>query len=350
VTTRGATLAALLTVLSRPSWWILALAGFLVRGGILLFLLAIVTLPSPLALSNVLGPVITPLYLGHLDPSILALLIGAIVLAVAWIVGGGWFAAATEVTLIRDARLAMSDEGMATRPLASTGRWLIARGAAAHLVALIPMGVVLGIGSVQIFGVAYRELLNPSDNSPVALRVIAGASGPVAAIVASWVLGEIVGGRAVRRLVLGGEPLVGAVLRSAVDLVRRPAGALLAPLVTTAVLVVDLGAVLAVVMIVWTEVRNRLVRPVDDPLATALALAMLGAAWFLALLVTGLIEAWRSAAMTFELERAEAVGTIRPTLPDAGKSQAGPPENGTIGASRHGRPGDWSADDPGGSL
>ena len=69
MTTRGATLAALLAALSRPSWWILALAGFLVRGGILLFLVAIVTLPSPLALSNEVGPIITRLYLGDLDPS-----------------------------------------------------------------------------------------------------------------------------------------------------------------------------------------------------------------------------------------------------------------------------------------
>jgi hypothetical protein len=300
-----------------------------------------VTLPSPLALSNVVGPIITPLYLGHLDPSILALLIGAIVLAVAWIVGGGWFAAATEVILIRDARLAASDEGIAARPLPSTSRWLIARAAIAHLVALIPTGVVLAIGSVQIFGVAYRELLNPTDNGPVALRVIGGAAGPVA---------EIVGGLAVRRIVLGGEPVIGAVLRSALDLVRRPAAALLAPLVTTALLVVDLGAVLAVVMIVWTEVRNRLVRPVDDPLATTFALATLGAAWCLALLVTGLIDAWRSAAMTFELERAESVRMVQPTPRDAEKSQTGLPEGGTIGASGHGRPGDWSADDPGGSL
>lgn len=350
MTTRGATLAALLTALSRPSWWILALAGFLVRGGILLFLLAIVTLPSPLALSNVLGPIITPLYLGHLDPAILAVVVGVIAAAVAWILGGSWFAAAMEVSLISDARLAASDEGVATRPLPSTGRWLSARAAAAHLVALIPMGVVLGIGSIQIFGVAYAELLNPSNNGPVVLRVIGGASGQVAAIVVTLALGEIVGGLAVRRVVLGGEPVVGAVLRSAVDLVRRPAGALLAPLLMIAVLVVDLGAVLAVVMLVWTEVRNRLVRPVDDPLTTALALATLGAAWCLALLVTGLIDAWRSAAMTFEVERMDAVGAVRPILRDPGKSQTGPSGGGTIGASGHGRPGDWSADDASGSL
>ena len=52
MTIAGRTLAALLAVLGRPSWWMLGLAGFLVRGGIVVFLVAIITLPSPLALSH----------------------------------------------------------------------------------------------------------------------------------------------------------------------------------------------------------------------------------------------------------------------------------------------------------
>jgi hypothetical protein len=227
---------------------------------------------------------------------------------------------------------------------------VIGRAAAAHLISLIPMALTLGYGSVQIFGVAYRELVNPSDTGPIVLRVIGNASGAVTAIVITWILGEIVGGMAVRRIVLGGESVVGAIQRSAVDLIRRPVGGLVMPLVTTAILAVDLGAVLVVVMIVWTEVRTRLLRPLDAPAATLLALVTLGAAWCLALLVTGLIDAWRSAAMTFELERATAPATARSTATGDGKSQPGPGAGGTIGVPGHGRPGDWSADDPGGSL
>jgi hypothetical protein len=350
MTTRGATLAALLAALGRPSWWILALAGFLVRGGILLFVIAIVTLPSPLALSNVLGPILTPLYLGRLERTTVILIGVGIVGVVAWIVAGGWFAAATEVVLVREAARAATEEGLADRPDRDAGRLLIGRSAAAHLIALIPMALTLGFGSVQIFGVAYRELVNPSDAGPIVLREIGGASGPVAAILVTWILGEVVGGMAVRRIVLGGEPVVGAVVSSGVDLVRRPAGGLLAPLATTAVLVVDLGAVLAVVMIVWTEVRTRLLHPLDEPFATALVVVTFGAAWCLALLVTGLIDAWRSAAMTFELGRATSTATARSTAGDDGRSQPGPSGGGTIGVPGHGRPGDWSADDPGGSL
>jgi hypothetical protein len=350
MTTRGATLAALLAALGRPSWWILALAGFLVRGGIVVFVVAIVTLPSPLALSNDLAPLLTPLYFGRLEPTTLVLLVAAIVIIVAWIVAGGWFAAATEVVLVRDARQAAYEEGLPTRPRPLAGSMLITRSAVAHLVALIPMAFALGVGSVQIFGVAYRELVNPSDAGPIVLRVVREASGPIGTIVVAWILGELVGGMAVRRIVLGGESVLGAVLHSAVGLVRRPAGGLVAPLVTTAVLAIDLAAILTVVMLVWTEVRTRLAHPFAEPLATGIALVTLGAAWCLALLVTGLIDAWRSAAMTFEVERTAATATAWSTAADEAGSQTGPPSGGTFGASAHRLPGDWSADDPGGSL
>jgi len=350
MTTRGATLAALLAALGRPDWWILALAGFLVRGGIVLFLTAIVTLPSPLALSNDLAPLLTPLYFGRLETATLALLGGAIAIVIVWIVVGGWFAAATEVVLVREARQAAREDGLPSRPSPPAGSMLIGRAAVAHLVALIPMALALGVGSIQIFGVAYRELVNPSDASSIVLRVVRGAVGPIGAIVVAWILGELVGGMAVRRIVLGGESVLSAVGRSAAALVRRPAGGLLAPLVTIAVLATDLAAILTVVMLVWTEVRTRFVHPLAEPVATGLALATLGAAWCLALLVTGLIDAWRSAAMTFEVERMTATAAGWSAVGGEGKSQAGPPTGGTFGASAHRRPGDWSADDPGGSV
>jgi hypothetical protein len=350
MTTRGATLAALLAALGRPSWWILALAGFLVRGGIVLFVVAIVTLPSPLVLSNILGPIITPLYLGGLEPETVLLVLSVLVGVVLWLVVGGWFAGATEVALIREAGQAAHEEGLMARRRDPTGPGLAGRAAAAHLVALIPMALAVGLGSVQIFGVAYRELVNPSDNGPLIVRIVSAARGPLVAIVVAWILGEIVGGMAVRRIVVDGESVGGAVLRSALDLVRRPAGGLLAPLATTIVLVIDLAAMLTVVMIVWTIVRNRLVRPLDDPLSTGLALVTLGAAWCLALLVTGLIDAWRSVTMTFESQRRTAIEPGRSTDHGDGWSQSGLPSGGTIGVSAHGRPGEWSSDDPGGSL
>lgn len=305
-TTRGVTIAALMAALARPDWWILSLAGFLVRGGIVLFLVAIVTLPSPLALSNVLAPIITPIYFGRVDASTTALIAATVVSALAWLFGGSWLAAATEVVLVRDAHATALDEGLPVGPIVDPGRFLVTRAAAAHLVALVPLAIAAGLGSIAILDVAYRELVNPSGTGPVVPRVLAGASGPVGAIVVAWVLGEIVGGAAVRRIVLLGDPVLAAVGRSLVALVRRPAGALLAPLVTFLVLVLDLTAVLLVVAIVWSDVRDRLVDPTSDPLAMGLTLATFAGAWCLALAVTGLVGAWRSVAVTFETDRAAA--------------------------------------------
>lgn len=308
-TTRGVTLAALMAALARPAWWLLALAGFLVRGGIVLFLVAVVTLPSPLALSNVLAPIVTPIYLGRMDASTAALILTAVAAAVAWFLGGTWIAAATEVVLVRDARATALDEGLPVASRPDPGGLLVTRAAAAHLLALIPLAITVALGSIAIVNVAYRELVNPSDPGPIVFRVLAGAPLPVAAIIAVWVLGEIVGGGAVRRIVLLGDSVLGAVGGAALDLVRRPVGALVAPLVTVVVLALDLTAVLIVVAIVWSDLRDRLVDPLADPVASALTLLTFAGAWCLALAVTGLVAAWRSVAMSFETDRSAAPRT-----------------------------------------
>lgn len=313
MSTRAVMLAALLATLGRPAWWILALAGFLVRGGIVVFLLAIVVLPSPLALSGMVGPWIVPLALGRLVPEAALVLGLGVATALGWLVAGGWFAAATEIVLVRDAQAMARDESLPTRAARPAPRWLIGRVMVVHLAAQIPLAITVALATAQVVGVAYVELTRPSDEGSLVGRVIAGSVGPLAAIVAVWALGEIVGGLAARRVILGGESIGGALARAVGDVVRRPAGQLLAPLLAGAVLVLDVAALLAVVGIVWSEARGRLAYPLVDPLATALTVATLGAGWCLALIVTGLIDAWRSVAMTVEAERAAAGREARPT-------------------------------------
>jgi hypothetical protein len=319
-TTQGVTLAALMAALGRPTWWVLALCGFLIRGGIVLFLLAIVILPSPLALSNVLAPIITPVYFGRIDATSAIVIIGAVVLAVAWLLAASWFAAATEVVLVRDAHAVASDEGLPISAVPGTQRRVIVRAAAAHLLALVPFAVVLVGGSVAILEVVYRELVNPSGSASLVMRVAGGAALPAAAIVGVWVVGELVGGIAARRIVLRGEGVLSAVGHATGDLVLHPVGHLVAPLLTIGVLALDLVAVLLTVAIIWSDLRDRLARALDDPLATGLTLVTFVGAWFLALVVTGLIASWRSTAMTFEAERAAA---------------SAEPLGGTFGASAH---------------
>ena len=108
----GAILASLLVTVGRPAWWLLALAAFLVRGGFAVFVLPIVLLPSPLAISNSLGPLIIPIVLGRVSTEVIA--IGAVgsVAVVTWLVVGGWIAAAIELSLIREWTAAAREEGI----------------------------------------------------------------------------------------------------------------------------------------------------------------------------------------------------------------------------------------------
>src|SRR5260221_10653723 len=58
MTWRGSLVGALLATLSRPRWWLLALAGFLVRGGILVVLLPIIAPPTVAGLMSFLAPTV----------------------------------------------------------------------------------------------------------------------------------------------------------------------------------------------------------------------------------------------------------------------------------------------------
>jgi len=351
VTTRAATLAALLAVLGRPTWWLLALAGFLARGGILLFLLAIIVLPSPLAVSNLLAPLLVPIIFGGVTPALAAAIAATIVTVLALIAAGTLLGAVVEVELIEGARAAAGEEGIPLARRPAPGRWRIARVAVARAIAHIPLLVVASLAAIQIVSVVYVELISPVDiTTPLPVRILVGAAAPTVAILVALVIGEIAGGWAARAIVLDARSVLRAVMAGFGDLVDRPASALLPALLTTGLLVLDLAAMLAAVDLAWTIARSRLVDIPPAPVETGLALASFAATWFLALLVTGLIDAWRSVAMTFEAERraaAERPATVDAEDP-AGTDGSG--VGGTIGGSTGRRPGDWSAGSPGGSL
>jgi hypothetical protein len=347
VTTRGATLAALLATLGRPSWWLLGLAGFLARGGILLFVLPIVALPSPLAVSNVVAPLLMPIVFGGMTPFLITVFALGILSVVAWLVVGAWIGAATEIVLIRDARATAAEEALPTRPDGPERRWLIVRVTTGHLVAHIPLAVIASIASVGIVNVTYAELVNPSDvGVALPMRIIREAAGPIVAIVFAWAVGELAGGIAARRMVVGGESIVRAVLGAYGDLFGRPRSSL--PAVTTLVVLgIDLAAMLAVVDLAWALTRGRFAELPTDTSDTVIALIAFAAAWCLALVVAGLISAWRSVAMTLEADRAAIAAGAPSVVPgvDPDREAAG-----TIGASTHRRPGDWSAGSSSGSL
>jgi hypothetical protein len=335
----GAILASLLVTLGRPAWWLLALAGFLVRGGFVVFLIPIVVLPSPLAISNVVAPFIVPMALGRIGPEVIVLLIAAGAGLFGWLLIGGAIAAATDLALTRDAIAAAADEGVATPPdpvppipAGRRDRRLVGTILAARLIAWLPLAAALAIGLVRIVAVTYVELTRPAEvESPLALRVALGAAGELVVIAVAWLFGELVGGLASRWIVLDGAPAGRALAATARDVVWRPAATLLPWLVTTLMLLVILGGTVGAASVAWSRVTVALSNRTPDMATIAISLMVFVAIWLAALVLGGLFAAVRSSVLTFEHLRVRA-------------------ETGTFGASAHHRPGDRSVPDRGGSL
>jgi hypothetical protein len=356
VSRSAAFFASLLVVLGRPGWWLLALAGFLVRGGIVLAVLPIVSLPSPLVISNLVAPLIVPLALGHVDGGAIAAIAAIVAGLVGWLIVGGFVGAATDLALIREGLAAATDEGVTGRQVGDLqlemarrrgGTGVVARILAVRLLAHVPLAAALAIGSIGIANVTYLELTRPADvASPLVLRIAAAAARPLAAIVVAWFLGELVGGTAARRIVIEGDGVRAALGGAIVALVRRPRSTVVPALVTTIPLLAILGGTLGGARIAWLRADAALIDPTIDGATLVLTLLIFVAIWLAALTLIGVMAAARSAALTFEVARVGAARYRSAAL----LGNSGDAVDGTFGASAHHRPGDWPVGDDGGSL
>lgn len=348
--------ASLLVSLGRPAWWLLALAGFLARGGIVLAILPIVSLPSPLVLSNIVAPVILPLALGQVDASVVAAIAAVAAGLLVWLVVGSLVGAATDLALIRDGVAAAGEEGVTGHSGQPVDAWpparrgavgLVARILAVRLLAHLPLLATLVIGAVGIVDVTYVELTRPADlATPLVLRVVAAAALPIVAIVVAWFMGELAGGIAARRVVLDGDGIRAALSGAVVTLVRRPRSTIVPSVVTTIPLALILAGTLGGARVAWLRADAALTDPTIDSITLVVTLVTFIAIWLAALTLIGLLTAARSAAVTFEAVRvgAEQLRTAAPT-PEHVEAV-----DGTFGASTHHRPGDRPIGDDGGSL
>lgn len=327
---RGVALTgALLVTLATPVTWPIALAAFLLRGGILLFALPIVVLPTPVGLGNVLAPTLTSIAFGSASIEVAVVAAGISVGVLAWLLLGGWLAAGLEAAA---ARIVARDEEVTalTGPAALApasgdlpGDALIAaRILTARLIALLPLAIALGLGSVRLVAVTYRELTNPVEvATPIALRVVRASPEVIVAIVLAWMAGEIVGAVAARRIAMAGDGVLGALRGAAVTSVRHPLSTLARFWVPSLVLGVVLVPAALAAASAWDAVRSVLGDRASPPLVLAAVVAFV-VLWMVGLLLAGVVCAWRAAVWTV----AEAI------------------REGTFGGSSDRRPGDWRPD------
>lgn len=295
--------ASLLAVLVHPRWWVLSLAGFLVRGGVVVLLLPLVPLPSTAALANALGPTLVGFVFG--GPSVpFLVLVGSIALiSVAWFVLASYVGSALDLALVRD--VAADDDLESRIPPEAGSPW---RAVAVRWLAHLPTVVAVVLGLAAIVDAAYSELIRPGDAAvPVALRVILRVPVHVGAIIATWFIGEAVGGIAVRRLAWG-SGIRRSIVQGVTGLVRPP-GLLVLLITSTAVLgaviVGDLAAGSA-----FGEVRIAFLDG-GSVLERGLSIGLLSLSWAATGVLVAIATAWRSTAWTFEVGRLQPPGQTR---------------------------------------
>lgn len=272
----------------------MALAAFLIRGGIVVVVLPLVSLPTVAQLSTILAPAIETVVLG--GQTLAGVLVGGVTLAAALIVlglcglGGAWF----DLALARDAA---DDEDLELpRPVdlsAATAFRL-------RLVAHLPTALALAYAAVRIVALTYDELTSPGDATvSVVTRVFDRAPEAVALVALAWLVGETVGALAVRRAATGATAR--RALLESIRQLLRPRG--LATLVATSVVILAIAVPFLLALgRTWEHVRTYVLAQVD-PVPLVAALVLLVGTWILGLSVLGVGLAWRASAWTLEAAR-----------------------------------------------
>jgi hypothetical protein len=308
VTWRGSLLAAALATLAHPRWWILALAGFLVRGGIVLVLLPIVVLPTVAGVMSLLAPTIVgEVIVGGPNSPVAAVagILTATLVLFAWV--AGTLGAELDVALVREAA---SDEDLGLD--VAVPEHVPSGLGTARLGPHLLTSFVFALAAVRIFQVVYAEATSPgAPTTPFVLRVAAQTPLQLGALLGALLLAEAIGGLALRAGLL--DPALGPVgfpraMARALRGLVRPRTIATWVVTTVVVAVIGLpgglaaGRALSQVRLVFSEPATAL--------AMAIALLLFVAVVLGWLTLLGVALAWRSAAWT-----AVAVTTVRATGP-----------------------------------
>ncbi len=311
---RRAMLTATIVTGARPVLWAYALVAFLARGGILVLVVPMVTLPTLVELANAVGP--TSVTAAGPTAELVAAIGAGVAAVAAAVIAGTLIAAAAEVALHRATIAADPDDPdevrarppLPARALRRSIRRTALAAAAVRFILLVPVLLALLVATPAWVSVAYAELVLPTDLAiPFPVRVLLGALGPSVLVLAAWLVGEALGGLATRRIALVGTSAPRALLAGLGDLVRAPLASLATLALGLAGSVVVLAPGVAVVAVAWDRARIALVDnlgAVPIFLGAVVVVTALGAA----LTVAGVAAAWRAALWTAWLEGRHRLG------------------------------------------
>jgi hypothetical protein len=294
---------------------VVALAGFLIRGGIVLLALPSVVLPSVIGIAGVTG---VDAFGIDGRPTmwffeIVTIVIGGVV---------AWLALASVIGSLIDVWLIEAAVGGTDRPI-RRGRPLPGIGLLLDMVAvrgvcLLPLAGALAWAGSRIYTAAYNELTTPSNlATPLPVRIAENAADAVILVTVVWLATETIAALAVRRLVLSGDGVRRSIAGALVQILRRPVSTAATVLASTGatVLVTALAVAATATAFDWCRVAARTQQPIAvaldlGPLSTTrdfrpvvfvLAALVLAIAWVTAAALSGIASAWRSAAWTGEV-------------------------------------------------
>jgi hypothetical protein len=228
--------AALEAAASDPGSWPVGMLGFLARGGLIVLILPILTLPTPVGLATLLGPAVVGT--GRLEGPLRSLVVGAGVVLVSVV------AAAIVLAALAQHLVYARWRSNGSRPLPEAVGGLVA----VELVALTPIVVVVLVSSAMIVDQVRGELLLPGDLAvPFVVRIVARTLVPLVAFIVAIITAEAIDGSLARRILVEQRRLRSPV-RALTSVI---ATALVGWLVTLAVLVPGL----ALIGVTWQAAR-----------------------------------------------------------------------------------------------
>lgn len=261
---------ALAVALGEPRLWLLATAGFLARGGIVLFLAPLVALPTPVSLTSFFGT--DSVTVAGPSLRLVAVIMAALLVLVMAVVGGSlvgaWADAEAHRLVCADPEAAAATGRPAADPgPPGPGRLLGLAGL--QVTALLPAALLLAASVGEIVTVGRNEFLLPSETAvPFLFRVVAGAAGPLGRVLVVAALGELLASLATRQYLAApgatGERRVSAVAayrRALALLFSRPVRTIVAWAVGSSVLVGAVAGALVAVAVGWEQVRAVLLDP-----------------------------------------------------------------------------------------
>jgi hypothetical protein len=324
-------------VLAEPGAWVVSAAGFLARGGVLLFLAALLQLPSPITITLIFG-VDSVTATGEPTARLLVTIGALIALAAAAIVAMLLTAAWADVVSIgrsgtTDASAAAEPEAPDSDTTVPTTRapwatiadvlgvgWLQSLG-------LLPAVVAIALIAPTLRDVAVGEVLLPTSFSiPYLVRVVTDVAAPLARVLVILAVAELLVTVATRGYLAtaGDRSTLRAYARALVEIARRPIAIAATWFVGLVALLVAVVFALWAISLAWSEARAVLLDvrlsvtaaqcdtaslcppsiwgvPLDGVVEATSAAALFAVVWIGALGLIGIASAFRSTLWTLTI-------------------------------------------------